>query len=520
MSDVISSDVVSEFRAAAVFFGSGAGTQAVGRAFAGKHKLELIEKRDVGKFSNGEIKLEIKQNIRGRDITYFAPNTGNVYDDIMETLITLDTLHRHGAKKIAVFLPNELIKFNGKETKDSPFTPAMFGFFMKMWHEVTTIRDHAGHKVHFERIHFPKIPLEPGERKVIARGHSAKKLANEISAELDGLPIIDWRKKSSLDNTNVIALASSAGNPNQAVLETAAMIYNLRQRGAAFINVVLPLWHYARQERTDNRRVPISAALIGKLLNVFRPNSILTQDLHQAAIQGLGRETHVDPIYSTAVIASKIAKLVKDNKINPADILIGAVDRGAIGRATQLRKQLKENHGLDISQDIPTVDKRHKEDVDGVTEAKDISHKDIIPGKIMFFVDDMTDSGGTFRGAAEAAKAAGAKRVIGFVTHVVSPINPDTKMLNIAKLEASGALDALIGLDTVADLTPEMHKLNKIDIMSNSKWLAQNIREWAWWLKKSTEDASLKTLNDTATPEAPRLRKRVEAHLRSILAAA
>ncbi|MDX1923101.1 MAG: ribose-phosphate diphosphokinase [Alphaproteobacteria bacterium] len=514
MSDISSSDIVSEFRAAAVFFGS-KGVEEVGRAFAASHRLELIEHRDVGKFSNGEIKLEIKQNIRGRDITYFAPNSGNIYDDMMETLITLDALHRHGAKKIAVFLPDELIKFNSKAIKDSPITEAMFAFFIKMFHEVTTIRDHKGQKVNFERIKFPKIPLEPGERNVIARGHSAKKLAGEISAELDGMQVVDWRRKSSLAGTNVIALASSAGNPNQAVLETAAMIYNLRQRGAAFINVVLPLWHYARQERTDNRRVPISAALIGKLLNVFRPNCILTQDLHQAAIQGLGRETHVDPIYSTALIAAKIAKLVKDNKVNPADILIGAVDRGAIGRATQLRRQLKENYGIDISPDIPTVDKRR--DPNGTSEVKDISHKDILPGKIMFFVDDMTDSGGTFKGAAEAAKVAGVKTVIGFVTHVVSAVNPDTKMLNIAKLETSGALDALIGLDTVADLTPEMHKLHKIDIMSNSNWLAQNIREWAWWLKTSTEDASLKTLNDTATPPAPDLRPRVEAHLRSIL---
>lgn len=509
------SDIVSEFRAAAVFFGSGKKTEIAGQLFAGKHNLTHVIRRNLGKFSNGEVKLEIEDNIRGSNITYFAPDTGNVFDDMMETLITLDCMRRHGAQKIALFLPQTLVELKAKDNPDSPFAPELFGKFIRLF-DVDQIRNYDNKPVVFPRVRAVRIIREPGTKTVIARGHSAAKLAKEISSPRElNLPIIDWRKQQNLKGQNVIVLASTAGNPNRAVLETAAMIYNLRRHGASLINVVLPLWHYARQERTDNRRVPISAAVVGRLLNAFKPNSILTQDIHQPAIQGFGRETPVEPIYSTALIAAKIAQLVKENKLDPADILIGAVDRGAIGRATQLRRQLKDNHGLDISADIPTVDKRRE--VDGKSEVKDISHKDILPGKIMFFVDDMTDSGGTFEGAAKAAKAAGVKTVIGFVTHVVSPMNPVTRMLNIAKLEGSADLDGLIGLDTAAGLTPKMRELNTIDIMSNSNWLARNIREWAWWLKSSHEDASLKTLNDRATPTPPRLRQSVEAHLSRVL---
>ena len=66
-------DIVSEFRTAAVFFGSGNNTLAAGQAFAGKHNITHIISRDLGKFSNGEVKLEINDNIRGSNITYFAP---------------------------------------------------------------------------------------------------------------------------------------------------------------------------------------------------------------------------------------------------------------------------------------------------------------------------------------------------------------------------------------------------------------------------------------------------------------
>lgn len=511
------SDIVSEFRAAAVFFGSGSKTEIAGKLFAGKHNLAHIISRDLGKFSNGEVKLEINDNIRGSNITYFAPDTGDVFDDIMETLITLDCMRRHGAQKIVLFLPQSLVALKASDNPDSPFGPELFSKFIRMF-DVDQVRNYDNKPVVFPRAKAVSIIREPGAKTVIARGHSAAKLAKDIASPRElNLPIIDWRKQQNLKDQNVIVLASTAGNPNRAVLETAAMIYHLRRQGAALINVVLPLWHYARQERTDNRRVPISAAVVGRILNTFKPNSILTQDIHQPAIQGFGRETPVEPIYSTALIAAKIAQLVKENKLDPADILIGAVDRGAIGRATQLRRQLKDNYNLDISADIPTVDKRREPD--GKSEVKDISHKDKIAGKILFFVDDMTDSGGTFEGAAIAAKAADAKIVIGFVTHVVSAVNPATKMLNIAKLEASGDLDALVGLDTASGLTPAMRNLNTIDIMSNSNWLARNIREWAWWLKASHEDASLKTLNDRATPAPPRLRQAVEAHLSGILQA-
>ncbi len=514
MTDIVTTNgILQDFRRAAVFFGSGSETEKAGRAFAGTHQLNIIEKRELGKFANGEIKLEIKENIRGRDITYFAPDTGNVFDDMMETLITLDCLRRHGALKIAVFLPPALTDFTDPLLKDSPFEPEMFAQFMNMY-EVTTLRNYKGKEVTFNLLPPVSIVREPASQTVVAYGHSAKAVAEEIAAGL-ALPLIDWRDNelSREAPANIILKASTAGNPNQGVLEAAAMIYKLRRKGAAIVNVVMELFHYARQERTDNRRVPLSVAVVGQILNYYRPNSIMTQDLHQAAIQNAGRETPIEPIYSTALIASKIAELVKKHNIDPSQILIGAVDRGAIGRATQLQRHLKDNHGIDILKDVPTVDKRHIEGVDGKVEVRSISHEDLVKGRILIFVDDMTDSGSTFERAAEAAKKAGASRVLGFVTHVVGA-DPVTGTPNIAKLDKENAkLDGLIALDTVMGLTPAMANLKRVDIMSNTQWLLSNIREWAWWLKSASEDASLKSLNDNAKPAAPALRRKVERYL-------
>lgn len=225
------SDIVSEFRAAAVFFGSGKKTEIAGQLFAGKHNLTHVIRRNLGKFSNGEVKLEIEDNIRGSNITYFAPDTGNVFDDMMETLITLDCMRRHGAQKIALFLPQTLVELKAKDNPDSPFAPELFGKFIRLF-DVDQIRNYDNKPVVFPRVRAVRIIREPGTKTVIARGHSAAKLAKEISSPRElNLPIIDWRKQQNLKGQNVIVLASTAGNPNRAVLETAAMIYNLRRHG-------------------------------------------------------------------------------------------------------------------------------------------------------------------------------------------------------------------------------------------------------------------------------------------------
>ena len=507
------------FRRAALLFGSGKAEQT-SEAFIHQHRIKpLVLDRTLGHFSNGEIQLEVLGNFRGRDVMYFAPETGNIYDDIMEVLLTLDCLRRHAAKNITLFLPDSLIEF-----EVGHLTSAMFGKFLKLFDiHKDSIRNSKGKKVEFEKLKKVDIIRKQGTTTAVVHGETAGHTAKTVAHALR-LPVIDWAGEGSLkeevdketNRTNVIVVASMAGNPNQAVLEAVAMIYNLRRRDAAFIHLVFLSWHYARADRDDNRRVPISALVVGSLLDLFKPNSILVQDPHFLPIQGFAGQTPVEVMYSTALFAAKIAEFFKKNNLHPSQIIIAGVDYGAAKRAQHLARHLRDNHDINITPEIPIVQKS-RDPITGEVKTKGISHKSKVKGKVVFFVDDMTGAGDTIEEGAKAAKDAGAAAVIAFVSHVVVPPDPASNMPRVAaKMQASQYVDALICLNTVHGATDEMKSITKMDFIDNTGWLIQNIRQWAWWLKKGGNDPSLTYLNDNAMPRPPKLRAKVTAHIKRI----
>jgi ribose-phosphate pyrophosphokinase len=166
---------------------------------------------------------------------------------------------------------------------------------------------------------------------------------------------------------------------------------------------VLPYFGYARQDRKDMSRVPITAKLVANLLTTAGANRVLALDLHTAQIQGFF-DIPVDHLYAV----KEIVNYVRTLKVPQDDIVVLSSDEGAIKKALMYQKRL----GGQIS----VVDKRRASATK--TEQAHILGAPV-EGKTVFIFDDMISTGGTIAGAAVAAKMNGAKRVFVCATHGV-----------------------------------------------------------------------------------------------------
>lgn len=204
-----------------------------------------------------------------------------------------------------------------------------------------------------------------------------------------------------LDNVrgrDVFVMQTIAQHPNDYLMELLIIIDALKRASAQTIAVVIPYFGYARQDRKDKPRVPITAKLIANLLTVAGASRILTMDLHAGQIQGFF-DIPVDNLYARHVIAEAIKK----NHIN--NFVVMAPDLGAIKKARAFATYLNAEFAL--------IDKRRvsSEKVEVYAIIGNIEGKDVI------LVDDMCSTGGTLVSAAKACKDAGAKRIFASVTH-------------------------------------------------------------------------------------------------------
>lgn len=494
-----------------VLYGAGDDRKSAAEHFAVSTGGRTL-KRKIERYPNGEIGLEL-ENVRDTPLTYFAPSTGNAYDDIMETLLTLETLWQNGVGRICIVLPDTMIRFKGQYDVDLPIFPSFFGdlvngIFGNRLNVTLVDSDH--YPVEFVPMRPVRAALEKGQETVIVHGAEAKDAAHKISAELH-LPVLDWHMglsafrggtlsvKGDFLGKNVVIVGSTAGNPNKAVLETAMMTYVMRRLGAAHITVAQPLWHYSRADRSDNKRVPVSSKLVARVYDLYHPNRILAQDLHDPRIASFTEKTPVDASYTTALFASNIAHIVEKVGIDPKKIVIAAVDSGARTRARQLMRHLRENHGLDVVTSIPTVDKIRTGA--GVSKAEGILAADEFKERLVILVDDMTDSGKTLDDAATDAKALGASMVWSYVTFLVSTPDKATgqpRLLGtLQATEKAAAIDLFHYTNAKPNQLPAIEALPQVVMLDNDHWVAANLRE-VLGLNDNGEQPSVKTLNDTA----------------------
>jgi ribose-phosphate pyrophosphokinase len=190
---------------------------------------------------------------------------------------------------------------------------------------------------------------------------------------------------------------------NENLMELLILLDSFKRASAARITVVLPYYGYARQDRKDVGRVPITAKLVANLLTTAGATRILSLDLHAAQVQGFF-DIPVDHLYAGPVINDYIRSL----QISPRDLVVLSPDEGSIKRALMHQKK--------IGGAISIVDKRRS----SATETKQANLIGAsLDGKVAVIFDDMITTAGSVVGAANVARSNGAREVYACATHAV-----------------------------------------------------------------------------------------------------
>jgi ribose-phosphate pyrophosphokinase len=227
------------------------------------------------------------------------------------------------------------------------------------------------------------------------------------------------------------------------------MIDACRRSSASRITAVIPYYGYARQDRKDKPRVPISAKLVANLLSAAGANRVLTMDLHKAQIQGFF-DIPVDHLFAAPVIIEHLARQ------NFGPMTIVSPDAGGAERARAYAKRLDA--------DLAIVDKRRSED--GTAEVMNVVGD--VKGRVCVIADDIIDTAGTIQKAAQALRDAGATRVLASAVHGVLS-GPAFKRI------ADAPIDRLIVTNTIP-LNGDHPASEKIVVLSVARLLAQAIR--------------------------------------------
>ena len=210
---------------------------------------------------------------------------------------------------------------------------------------------------------------------------------------------------------------------NHHLMELFIMMDALRRASAAKITAVLPFYGYARQDRKDQPRVPITAKLVANLLVASGANRILAMDLHAQQIQGFF-DIPVDHLYAAPVMYDYLKK----KKLK--DLVVVSPDTGGLKMAHAYSQVLET--GLAI------VAKRRT----SATHVESMAVIGDIKGKNVLLVDDLTETAGTLTSAAALLKKKGAKQIIACVSHAI------LGQTGIERLRKSD-IDELITTDTV-----------------------------------------------------------------------
>ncbi len=285
-------------------------------------------------------------------------------------------------------------------------------------------------------------------------------LTREI-AEVLGIPVGQARLRRFPDSEvsfqideNIrgadVFIVQPTSNPVDAhIMEMLVMVDAFRRSSAARITAVIPYYGYARQDRKDKPRVPISAKLVANLLSAAGTNRVLTMDLHKAQIQGFF-DIPVDHLFAAPVIIEYLARL-KYPKLT-----IVSPDAGGAERARAYAKRLDA--------ELAVIDKRRSED--GTAEVMNVIGD--VEGRTCILQDDIVDTAGTIQKGATALKQAGAERVLACAVHGVLS-GPAIERINDAPL------DQMIVTNTIP-LRGDAQQCKKIVVLSVARLLGHAIR--------------------------------------------
>ncbi len=231
------------------------------------------------------------------------------------------------------------------------------------------------------------------------------------------------RIEENVRGEDVFIIQPTSPPTNHNLMEMFIMIDALRRASAARITAVMPFYGYARQDRKDKPRVPITAKLVANLLVASGTNRVLTMDLHAQQIQGFF-DIPVDHLYAAPVMYDYLKQK------NLKNLTVVSPDVGGLKMAHAYSQTLEA--------ELAIVAKRRK----SATEVESMAVIGEIEGRNILLVDDLTETAGTLTQAAILLKKKGAQSIIACVSHAI---------LNDVAIERlrKSVIDELITTDTV-----------------------------------------------------------------------
>jgi ribose-phosphate pyrophosphokinase len=273
----------------------------------------------------------------------------------------------------------------------------------------------------------------------------AQKIAASIGIELGRCAVSTFpdgetfvKIEENVRGEDVFVVQSGSPPANHNLMEMFIMMDAVRRASALRITAVLPFYGYARQDRKDQPRVPITAKLVANLLVAAGANRILTMDLHAQQIQGFF-DIPVDHLYAAPVMYEYLKEK------NLKDLVVVSPDIGGLKMADAYAQVL--GAGLAI------VAKRRK----SATEVEAINVIGNIRGRNVLMVDDLTETAGTLVNAAALLKRKGAKKILACVSHAL------LSQLGVQRLRKSN-IDELITTDTVLRPTIDGVKITTLSV--------------------------------------------------------
>jgi ribose-phosphate pyrophosphokinase len=304
------------------------------------------------------------------------------------------------------------------------------------------------------------MPRGYAEMKIFA-GSAHPSLAKEIAdflgiavgqAKLRRFPDteVSFQIDENIRGTDVFVVQPTCPPVDQHIMEMLVMIDAFRRSSAARITAVVPYYGYARQDRKDKPRVPISAKLVANILSAAGTNRVLTMDLHKAQIQGFF-DIPVDHLFAAPVIIDYLARQQFPR------LTIVSPDAGGAERARAYAKRL--------GADLAIIDKRRSAE-DGHAEVMNVIGD--VAGRTCIIQDDIVDTAGTMQNAAQALVDNGAERVWACAVHglLSGPA--------IQRIEQS-PIERLVITNTIP-LNGERAQCKKIVTLSVARLLGEAIR--------------------------------------------
>lgn len=254
------------------------------------------------------------------------------------------------------------------------------------------------------------MPREKFEMKLLT-GSAHPKLAQEI-ADYIGVSLVDTtvttfpdgesfvRINENIRGRDVFIIQPTCPPTNHNLMELLIMVDAARRASAARITAVIPFFGYARQDRKDQPRVPITAKLVANLLVAAGVNRVLTMDLHAQQLQGFF-DIPMDHLYAAPVLIKYLRTK------NLGDFVVVSPDVGGVKMASAYAQAMKVSLAIVVKRRISASE----------TEAKYVIGE--IEGKNVLIVDDITETAGTLLAAAKILRAAGAANIYAMVSHAV-----------------------------------------------------------------------------------------------------